>query len=115
MSKYLVISSDTLDHKKKKLLIQNILSLQVLQPSIKWEKENLKKLEGNEALVIQLYFVEELNIYEIAENLRSHRGGAAVVLGSLSPRTRNAQVEIYEEKKIRKLIGVASIIFLLIF
>ena len=30
-------------------------------------KESLKKLEGKEALIIQLYFVEELNIYEIAE------------------------------------------------
>ena len=30
-------------------------------------KEVLKKLEGKEALIIQLYFVEELNIYEIAE------------------------------------------------
>ena len=30
-------------------------------------KEALKKLEGKEALIIQLYFVEELNIYEIAE------------------------------------------------
>ena len=28
------------------------------------------------------------SVYELAENLRSHRGGAAVVLGSLSPRTR---------------------------
>ena len=30
-------------------------------------KASLSKLEGNEALIIQLYFVEELNIYEIAE------------------------------------------------
>ena len=30
-------------------------------------KEVLGKLEGNEALIIQLYFVEELNVYEIAE------------------------------------------------
>ena len=38
-------------------------------------------------------------VYEIAEILRAHKGGAAVVIGSLSPRTRNAQVEVYEEKK----------------
>ena len=49
------------------------------------------------------------NIYEIAENLRSHRGGAAVVLGSLSPRTRNAQVEIYEDKKVDYLVATDAI------
>ncbi len=49
------------------------------------------------------------NIYEIAENLRSHRGGAAVVLGSLSPRTRNAQVQIYEDKKVDYLVATDAI------
>ena len=49
------------------------------------------------------------NVYEIAENLRSHRGGAAVVLGSLSPRTRNAQVEIYEDKKVDYLVATDAI------
>ena len=49
------------------------------------------------------------NVYELAENLRSHRGGAAVVLGSLSPRTRNAQVEIYEEKKVDYLVATDAI------
>src|SRR6267143_3896199 len=34
-------------------------------------------------------------VYAIAELIRRQRGGAAVVLGALSPRTRNAQVEIY--------------------
>ena len=48
-------------------------------------------------------------VYELAENLRSHRGGAAVVLGSLSPRTRNAQVEIYEEKKVDYLVATDAI------
>ena len=48
-------------------------------------------------------------VYEIAENLRSHKGGAAVVLGSLSPRTRNAQVEIYEDKKVDYLVATDAI------
>ena len=48
-------------------------------------------------------------VYEIAENLRTHKGGAAVVLGSLSPRTRNAQVEIYEEKKVDYLVATDAI------
>src|SRR6202043_4271235 len=35
-------------------------------------------------------------VYSIAEFVRRQRGGAAVVLGALSPRTRNAQVELYQ-------------------
>ena len=49
------------------------------------------------------------SVYELAENVRSHRGGAAVVLGSLSPRTRNSQVEMYEEKKVDYLVATDAI------
>src|SRR6201987_2421096 len=35
-------------------------------------------------------------VYSIAELIRRQRGGAAVVLGALSPRTRNAQVALYQ-------------------
>lgn len=36
------------------------------------------------------------NVYAIAELIRRQKGGAAVVMGALSPRTRNAQVELYQ-------------------
>ena len=36
------------------------------------------------------------NVYAVAELLRRQKGGAAVVMGALSPRTRNAQVELYQ-------------------
>jgi ATP-dependent RNA helicase SUPV3L1/SUV3 len=49
------------------------------------------------------------SVYEIAESLRKHKGGAAVVLGSLSPKTRNAQVEIYENKKVDYLVATDAI------
>ena len=48
-------------------------------------------------------------VYEIAEMLRMHKGGAAVILGSLSPRTRNAQVDIYENKKVDYLVATDAI------
>jgi len=48
-------------------------------------------------------------VYEIAETLRTYKGGAAVVIGSLSPRTRNAQVEVYEEKKVEYLVATDAI------
>ena len=48
-------------------------------------------------------------VYDIAEALRQYKGGAAVVLGSLSPRTRNAQVEVYEDKKVDFLVATDAI------
>ena len=48
-------------------------------------------------------------VYEIAENIRTHKGGTAVVLGSLSPRTRNAQVEVYENKNVDYLVATDAI------
>src|SRR6202795_2057560 len=48
-------------------------------------------------------------VYAIAELIRRQRGGAAVVLGSLSPRTRNAQVEIYQSGDVDYLVATDAI------
>ena len=54
-------------------------------------KASLSKLEGNEALIIQLYFVEELNIYEIAEVMDVSTG-------------RVSQIKTSAIKKIRETL-----------
>ena len=48
-------------------------------------------------------------VYAIAELIRRQRGGAAVVLGSLSPRTRNAQVELYQSGDVDYLVATDAI------
>src|SRR5690606_25724441 len=48
-------------------------------------------------------------VYGIAELIRRQRGGAAVVLGALSPRTRNAQVELYQNGDVDYLIATDAI------
>ncbi|HFE45433.1 MAG TPA: helicase, partial [Nannocystis exedens] len=48
-------------------------------------------------------------VYELAERLRRRRGGAAVVLGALSPRTRNAQVAIYQAGEVDYLVATDAI------
>ncbi len=48
-------------------------------------------------------------VYGIAELIRRQRGGAAVVLGALSPRTRNAQVEIYQSGDVDFLVATDAI------
>ncbi len=48
-------------------------------------------------------------VYAIAELIRRQRGGAAVVLGSLSPRTRNAQVELFQSGEVDFLVATDAI------
>ncbi|MGB6967432.1 MAG: helicase-related protein, partial [Xanthobacteraceae bacterium] len=48
-------------------------------------------------------------VYAIAELIRRQRGGAAVVLGSLSPRTRNAQVGLYQSGEVDYLVATDAI------
>ncbi len=48
-------------------------------------------------------------VYSIAELLKRQRGGAAVVMGALSPRTRNAQVELYQSGEVDYLVATDAI------
>lgn len=48
-------------------------------------------------------------VYAIAELIRRQRGGAAVVLGALSPRTRNAQVALFQSGDVDYLIATDAI------
>ena len=97
------------------LTIKNILIK--LFPNIKFEylsrfsklsylpKQNLSKLKPRSAVIA--FNINK--VYEIAEILRTYKGGAAVILGSLSPRTRNSQVEVYEDKKVDYLVATDAI------
>ena len=48
-------------------------------------------------------------VYAVAELVRRQSGGAAVVLGALSPRTRNAQVELYQSGDVDYLVATDAI------
>ncbi|EJL23439.1 helicase-related protein [Novosphingobium sp. AP12] len=48
-------------------------------------------------------------VYAIAEMLRRFRGGAAVVMGALSPQTRNAQVALYQSGEVDYLVATDAI------
>jgi len=48
-------------------------------------------------------------VYAIAELIRRQRGGAAVVMGALSPRTRNAQVALYQQGDVDYLVATDAI------
>src|SRR3954466_7350254 len=49
------------------------------------------------------------DVYAIAELIRRRRGGCAVVMGRLSPRTRNAQVALYQDREVDFLVATDAI------
>ena len=65
----------------------------------------LTRLPSRSAIVA--FSAEE--VYAIAELIRRQRGGAAVVLGALSPRTRNAQVALYQSGDVDYLVATDAI------
>src|SRR5467141_2272908 len=83
----------------------NILSRPRLsQLSFAGEKK-ITRLPRRSAVVA--FSAEE--VYAIAELIRRQRGGAAVVLGALSPRTRNAQVALYQAGDVEYLVATDAI------
>ena len=48
-------------------------------------------------------------VYRLAEVIRRERGGAAVVMGGLSPRTRNAQAELYQSGEVDFLVATDAV------
>jgi ATP-dependent RNA helicase SUPV3L1/SUV3 len=68
-------------------------------------EKKITRLPPRSAIIA--FSVEE--VYAIAELVRRHRGGAAVVMGSLSPRTRNAQVEMFQAGEVDHIVATDAI------
>jgi ATP-dependent RNA helicase SUPV3L1/SUV3 len=67
--------------------------------------KRLDRLPRRSALIV----FSLLELYEMAERLRREAGGAAVVFGALSPRTRNAQVGLYQAGEVDYLVATDAI------
>ena len=61
----------------------------------------------NRKTAIIAFSTEE--VYAIAELVRRQKGGAAIVMGSLSPKTRNSQVELYQSGDVDFLVATDAI------
>jgi ATP-dependent RNA helicase SUPV3L1/SUV3 len=68
-------------------------------------EKKLTRLPSRSAIVA----FSAAEVYAIAELIRRQRGGAAVVLGALSPRTRNAQVALYQSGDVDYLVATDAI------
>ena len=67
--------------------------------------KKVSRLDGKTAIIA--FSIEE--VYAIAELVRRQKGGAAVIMGSLSPKTRNSQVELYQSGDVDYLIATDAI------
>ncbi len=74
--------------------------------SLTWaDRKKLSRLPRRSAVVA----FSAAEVYAVAELIRRQRGGAAVVMGALSPRTRNAQVELFEAGEVDYLVATDAI------
>ena len=102
----LVLGATTMRNMVEKLLPgANILSRPRLSTLHFAGEKKLTRLPRRSAIVA--FSADE--VYAIAELIRRQRGGAAVVLGSLSPRTRNAQVALYQSGDVDYLVATDAI------
>ena len=67
--------------------------------------KKISRIERKAAIIA--FSAEE--VYAIAELIRRQKGGAAIVMGSLSPKTRNSQVELYQSGDVDYLVATDAI------
>ncbi len=67
-----------------------------------------KKISRIERKTAIIAFSSE-DVYAIAELIRRQKGGAAIVMGSLSPKTRNSQVQLYQSGDVDYLVATDAI------
>ena len=96
-------------------IMENIIS--DLVPNVEFVKKNrfskltyggykkISRLDRKSALIA--FSIEE--VYALAELVRRQKGGAAIVMGSLSPKTRNSQVELYQSGDVDYLVATDAI------
>jgi len=68
-------------------------------------QKKISRIERKSAIIA--FSTEE--VYAIAELTRRQKGGAAIVMGSLSPKTRNAQVNLYQSGDVDYLVATDAI------
>ena len=67
--------------------------------------KKISRLDQKTAIIA--FSIEE--VYAIAELVRRQKGGAAVIMGSLSPKTRNSQVDLYQSGDVDYLVATDAI------
>ncbi|UCH73537.1 MAG: disulfide oxidoreductase [Rhodospirillales bacterium] len=106
LNETMFLGSDTMRPLLKKLVPQAEIESRPRFSILGYAGEaKLARLPRRSAVVV--FSVDQ--VYAIAETIRRQRGGTAVVLGALSPRTRNAQVEMYQAGEVDYMVATDAI------
>ena len=102
----MILGSDSLRPVLKKLVPEAEIVARPRFSTLRYAgAKKLSRLPKRSAIVA--FSAEE--VYAVAEALRRLRGGAAVVMGALSPRTRNAQVAMFQSGEVDYLVATDAI------
>ena len=105
-SETLFLGSDTMGPILRALIPEILIDERLRMSTLSYAgAANLTRLPRRSAIVG--FSVD--NVYELAERVRRQKGGAAVVLGALSPRTRNAQVAMYQAGEVDYMVATDAI------
>ncbi len=106
LSETMMLGSETVRGLIQKLLPDTIFVSRPRFSELAWTgSKKLTRLPRRSAVVA--FSADQ--VYAIAELMRRQRGGAAVVMGALSPRTRNAQVALYQSGDVDFLVATDAI------
>jgi ATP-dependent RNA helicase SUPV3L1/SUV3 len=106
MSETLLLGAQTMEPVIRRLLPHADIQFRPRFSKLTWAgSKRLSRLPRRSAVVA----FSASEVYAIAELLRRERGGAAVVMGALSPRTRNAQVELFQNGDVDFLVATDAI------
>ncbi len=106
LSETMMLGSETVRGLIQKLLPETHFIVRPRFSELTWTgSKKLTRLPRRSAVVA---FSAD-RVYAIAELIRRQRGGAAVVMGALSPRTRNAQVALYQSGEVDFLVATDAI------
>lgn len=102
----MVLGSETVRGLIQKLLPDTVFVSRPRFSELTWSgSKKITKLPRRSAIVA--FSADQ--VYAVAELIRRQRGGAAVVMGALSPRTRNAQVALYQSGDVDFLVATDAI------
>lgn len=105
-SETLLLGAQTMEPVIRKLLPHADVQFRPRFSKLEWAgSKRISRLPRRSAVVA----FSASEVYAIAELLRRERGGAAVVMGALSPRTRNAQVELFQNGDVDFLVATDAI------
>ncbi|MCG8510925.1 MAG: disulfide oxidoreductase, partial [Rhodospirillales bacterium] len=105
-SETMFMGAETIKPLIRKLVPETIFETRNRFSTLSWTgSQKITRLPARSAIVA----FSAADVYAIAEMVRRHRGGAAVVLGALSPRTRNAQVAMYQAGEVDYLVATDAI------